>query len=65
LYIVLSSSVTTHSYAIKHVKGTLYLCFNARQQVDLRDARRVGVKADKAEKVIKLLERKRGAVLNR
>jgi transposase len=32
--------VTTHSYAIKHVQGTLYLCFNARQQVDLRDARR-------------------------
>src|SRR5271165_5157122 len=32
--------VTTHSYAIKHVKGTLYLCFNARQQVDLRDSRR-------------------------
>jgi transposase len=32
--------VTTHSYVIKHVKGTLYLCFNARQQVDLRDSRR-------------------------
>jgi transposase len=32
--------VTTHSYAIQPVKGTLYLCFNARQQVDLRDSRR-------------------------
>jgi Transposase DDE domain len=32
--------VTTHSYAIKRVQGTLYLCFNARQQVDLRDSRR-------------------------
>jgi transposase len=32
--------VTSHPYAINHVKGTLYLCFNARQQVDLRDWRR-------------------------
>jgi transposase len=32
--------VTTHAYAIHSVKGTLYLCFNARQQVDLRDSRR-------------------------
>jgi transposase len=32
--------VTTRPYTIQKVKGTLYLCFNARQQVDLRDARR-------------------------
>lgn len=32
--------VTTRPYAINQVKGILYLCFNARQQVDLRDARR-------------------------
>jgi transposase len=32
--------VTTRPYAINQVKGTLSLCFNARQQVDLRDARR-------------------------
>jgi transposase len=32
--------VTARPYAIEQVKGTLYLCFNARQQVDLRDSRR-------------------------
>jgi transposase len=32
--------VTTRPYVIQNVKGTLYLCFNARQQVDLRDSRR-------------------------
>jgi hypothetical protein len=32
--------VTTRPYTIQKVKGTLYLCFNARQQVDLRDSRR-------------------------
>jgi transposase len=32
--------VTTRSYALNQVKGTLFLCFNARQQVDLRDWRR-------------------------
>src|SRR5271157_1212252 len=32
--------VTTRPYTIQQVKGTLYLCFNARQQVDLRDSRR-------------------------
>lgn len=32
--------VTTSPYAIQGVAGTLYLCFNARQQVDLRDWRR-------------------------
>jgi transposase len=32
--------VTTRPYTLGHVPGTLYLCFNARQQVDLRDWRR-------------------------
>jgi transposase len=32
--------VTTRPYAIQQVKGILHLCFNARQQVDLRDSRR-------------------------
>jgi Transposase DDE domain len=32
--------VTTRPYAVGPVPGTLYLCFNARQQVDLRDSRR-------------------------
>ena len=32
--------VTTRSYALNRVKGNLYLCFNPRQQVDLRDSRR-------------------------
>jgi transposase len=32
--------VTTRPYAIDRVEGTLYLCFNPRQQVDLRDSRR-------------------------
>jgi len=32
--------VTTRPYAVGQVPGTLYLCFNARQQVDLRDSRR-------------------------
>jgi transposase len=32
--------VTTRPYRIQKVDGTLYLCFNARQQVDLRDSRR-------------------------
>ena len=32
--------VTTCSYTLGKVEGTLYLCFNARQQVDLRDWRR-------------------------
>jgi transposase len=32
--------VTARPYAIQQVKGTLYLCFNARQQVNLRDSRR-------------------------
>jgi transposase len=32
--------VTTRPYAVHQVKGTLYLCFNPRQQVDLRDTRR-------------------------
>ena len=32
--------VTTRPYALGKVPGTLYLCFNARQQVDLRDWRR-------------------------
>ena len=32
--------VTTRPYALGQVPGTLYLCFNARQQVDLRDWRR-------------------------
>ena len=32
--------VTTRPYTINHVPGTLYLCFNPRQQVDLRDSRR-------------------------
>jgi len=32
--------VTTRPYVINTVQGTLYLCFNARQQVDLRDSRR-------------------------
>jgi transposase len=32
--------VTARPYAMQQVKGTLYLCFNARQQVDLRDSRR-------------------------
>jgi hypothetical protein len=32
--------VTARPYAIQQVPGTLYLCFNARQQVDLRDSRR-------------------------
>jgi len=32
--------VTARPYALQQVKGTLYLCFNARQQVDLRDSRR-------------------------
>jgi hypothetical protein len=35
--------VTARPYAIKKVPGTLYLCFNARQQVDLRDARRAEI----------------------
>jgi transposase len=32
--------VTQRPYVLKPVRGTLYLCFNARQQVDLRDWRR-------------------------
>jgi transposase len=32
--------VTPRPYALNRVKGTLYLCFNARKQVDLRDWRR-------------------------
>ena len=32
--------VTTRPYVLGRVEGTLYLCFNARQQVDLRDWRR-------------------------
>jgi hypothetical protein len=32
--------VTARPYAMQQVKGTLYLCYNARQQVDLRDSRR-------------------------
>ena len=32
--------VTTRSYALNRVKGKLCLCFNPRQQVDLRDSRR-------------------------
>jgi len=32
--------VTTRSYALNRVKGNLYLCFNPRKQVDLRDSRR-------------------------
>lgn len=32
--------VTARPYAIDRVQGTLYLCFNPRQQVDLRDSRR-------------------------
>jgi transposase len=32
--------VSTRPYVLNQVKGTLYLCFNARQQVDLRDCRR-------------------------
>jgi len=32
--------VTARPYALNQVRGTLYLCFNARQQVDLRDSRR-------------------------
>jgi hypothetical protein len=32
--------VTTRPYALNQVKGTLHLCFNPRQQVDLRDSRR-------------------------
>jgi transposase len=35
--------VTTRPYAFNKVSGTLYLCFNARQQVDLRDARREAI----------------------
>jgi len=32
--------VTTRTYRLNQVRGTLYLCFNPRQQVDLRDSRR-------------------------
>ena len=32
--------VTTRPYSIEAVKGELYLCLNARQQIDLRDSRR-------------------------
>ena len=32
--------VTTRRYRLNRVWGTLYLCFNPRQQVDLRDSRR-------------------------
>jgi len=32
--------VTARAYKLGRVRGTLYLCFNARQQVDLRDWRR-------------------------
>jgi transposase len=32
--------VTTQPYTIQQVKGTLHLCFNNRQQVELRDSRR-------------------------
>jgi transposase len=32
--------VTQRPYALNQVKGSLYLCFNPRQQVDLRDWRR-------------------------
>jgi len=32
--------VTTRPYRLNQAQGTLYLCFNARQQVDLRDWRR-------------------------
>jgi transposase len=32
--------VFTRPYVLNQVQGTLYLCFNARQQVDLRDWRR-------------------------
>lgn len=32
--------VAARPYAMQQVKGTLYLCFNARQQVELRDSRR-------------------------
>jgi hypothetical protein len=37
--------VTARPYAIQQVQGTLYLCFNARQQVDLRDTRRAEIVA--------------------
>jgi transposase len=32
--------VTTRPYSIGNVKGELHLCFNARQQLDIRDSRR-------------------------
>jgi transposase len=32
--------VITRPYSIGHVKGELHLCFNARQQLDIRDSRR-------------------------
>jgi transposase len=32
--------VTTHAYGLGPLRGTLYLCFNPRQQVNLRDWRR-------------------------
>jgi transposase len=35
--------VTARPYAIDRVQGTLYLCFNPRQQVDLRDSRRAEI----------------------
>lgn len=49
--------VTSRPYVLNQVRGTLHLCFNPRQQVDLRDSRREAVvdaqqllEADKAIK---------------
>jgi len=35
--------VTERPYCLKPIRGTLYLCFNPRQQVDLRDSRRTEI----------------------
>jgi transposase len=43
--------VTSRPYALNRVRGTLYLCFNPRQQVDLRDTRREEV--DQARQLLK------------